>query len=77
MNIVKVLRAEETKLEKEAGRITHRLNSIRAAIHALNGTSNRTATTKRKLSAAARARIAKAQKLRWAKVRQANAKAKS
>ena len=77
MDIIKVLRAEQAKLEKESHRITHQLNGIRTAIHALNSSiPTRTVTTKRKMSAAARARIAKAQRLRWAKVRQAKNKAK-
>ena len=78
MNIIKVLRQEAAKLEKESSHITHQLNSIRTAIHALNGASGASThgAPRRKMSAAARARIAKAQRLRWAKVRQANNKTK-
>ena len=55
MDIVKVLRNEESKLLKESGRVTHQLGSIRTAIAALGG--NRGPRAGRKLSAAHRAAI--------------------
>src|SRR5260370_36587513 len=55
MDIVKVLRNEESKLMKESGRITHQLESIRTAIAALGG--KRGPRAGRKLSAAHRAAI--------------------
>lgn len=62
-------------LRKEEGRLQHQLNGIRVAIGALNGSHSSLviATTagkrKRTMSAAARARISKATKARWAKFR--------
>ena len=56
MDIVKVLRNEESKLTKESGRIAHKLASIRMAIGALAGKTIRTGHTKRKVSATSRAK---------------------
>jgi len=75
-DIVKVLRKEESKLVKEAGRITHQLASIRMAIGALAGKTARAGHTKRKVSAASRAKMAKAQRERWAKVKKSEANKK-
>jgi hypothetical protein len=69
MDIVKVLRNEESKLMKESGHITQQLASIRTAIGALAGKTARTGHIKRKVSAASRAKMAKAQRERWAKVK--------
>jgi hypothetical protein len=76
MDIVKVLRREESKLVKESGRIAHQLASIRTAIHALAGKTARTGHAKRKVSAASRAKMAKAQRERWAKVKKSEANKK-
>jgi hypothetical protein len=69
MDIVAALRQEEAKLQ-------HRLSGIQRAIEALNGRANtggaiREATVTKKwvMSAAARARISKASKARWARFR--------
>jgi hypothetical protein len=66
MDILQTLRSERSKLQDE-------LNSLDAAIKALGGTSlgGRQSTSARRptMSAAARARIAAAQRARWAKVR--------
>ena len=69
MDILAALRQEEGKLQ-------HQLKGIQIAIAALNGHSSRAtivtpsrATRKRTMSAAARARISKATKARWAKFR--------
>ena len=77
MDILAALRQEEGKLQ-------HQLKGIQGAIAALNGShsgSSRATTTtpngatrKRTMSAAARARISKATKARWAKFRAENAK---
>ena len=71
MNILATIRREERKLEKRLGKLQHQLNGVRAAAKALGDSTNRelTGVKKRVLSAAARARIAKAQRKRWAKVR--------
>ena len=58
-----------TQLEQERTRLTSQIEAVQNAISALNGSgSNRTAGA-RKLSPAARARIAAAQRARWAKVK--------
>ena len=71
MNILAVLKREERKLEKELGRLNHRLDGVRAAGKALGRSTGRELNTmkKRVLSEAGRARIAKAAKKRWAKIR--------
>jgi len=64
MDIVSSLRKEESKLSQQ-------LETIRTAIKMLGGKASPTKRTKRKLSAASRAKIAAAQRKRWAKVRKA------
>lgn len=73
MDILAALRQEEGKLQ-------YQLKGIQGVIAALNGHSRATAVTptgatrKRTMSAAARARISKATKARWAKFRAEKAK---
>lgn len=55
-------------LKKEQDRLTNELRGITAALAAF-GNAYGKATSTRKLSAAARGRIAAAQRARWAKVR--------
>jgi hypothetical protein len=66
MDILAALKREEAKLQKQA-------DTVRAAIKVLGGgvtsSGKRVGRKKRVMSAAARARIAKAQRARWAKVR--------
>jgi peptidoglycan hydrolase CwlO-like protein len=71
MDILAAIKREEAKLEKQLGKLQHQLNGIRAAAKALGDSTNReiTGVRKRVLSAAGRAKIAKAAKKRWAKVR--------
>jgi hypothetical protein len=71
MKIVAAIRREERKLEKQLGKLQHQLNGVRAAAKALGDSTGRELkrTKKRVLSAAGRAKIAKAAKKRWAKVR--------
>jgi hypothetical protein len=71
MNIVETLKSERDKLQKD-------VNRLNAAIKALGGsaTTGPSTTGKRpKLSAAGRARIAAAQRARWAKLRGQGGKA--
>lgn len=71
MNIVKALKAEESKFVRQVKEATQQLTTIRKAIELLSGTGD-TSTNgshKRKLSKAGRERIAKAQRARWAKIR--------
>jgi hypothetical protein len=80
------LRQEEAKWEKEVSAAQQQLDNVRAAIKLLGGMSSGKTTgsnsgkttggKKRVMSAAARARISKATKKRWAKFRAAKAKGK-
>ena len=55
------------QLEQERSRLANQLESLSSALSALNGTGN--VRTSRKMSAAGRARIAAAQRARWAKTK--------
>jgi hypothetical protein len=71
MDILAAIKREERKLEKQLGRLQHQLNGIRAAAKALGDSTNRelTGAKKRVLSAAGRAKISRAAKKRWSKIR--------
>jgi peptidoglycan hydrolase CwlO-like protein len=71
MDILAAIKHEERKLEKQLGKLQHQLNGVRAAAKALGDSANRelNGVKKRVLSAAGRAKIARAAKRRWAKVR--------
>jgi hypothetical protein len=78
MDILAAIKREERKLEKQLSKVQHQLNGVRAAAKVLSDSTNRELKTVRKrvLSAAARAKMAKAQRERWAKFRAAKAKGK-
>jgi hypothetical protein len=78
MDILAAIKREERKLEKQLGKLQHQLSRIRAAAKALGDSTSRElkAVKKRVMSAAARAKISKASKERWAKFRAAKAKGK-
>jgi hypothetical protein len=79
MNLLAAIRREERKLEKQVGRLQKQLDGIRAAANAL-GDSAMDGTgrmQKRVMSAAARAKISRAAKRRWAKVKAGAKKAVS
>jgi len=80
MNILAALKQEETKLQKQADKVRQQLDAVRAAMKVLSrevaSSGKRIGKKKRKMSAAARGRIGKATKLRWAKFRAAKAKGK-
>jgi len=71
MDILAAIKREEKKIEKQLGKLQHQLTGIRAAARALGDSTSREVTTvkKRVMSAAARAKISKATKKRWAKFR--------
>jgi hypothetical protein len=71
MNILAAIKREERKLEKQLGHLQKQLDGVRAAGKALGHTASRdlARVKKRVLSEAGRAKIAKAAKKRWAKVR--------
>jgi len=56
-------------LQKEQDRLTKELNGIRAALSAFGATYMKGTSRRGKISAGGRARIAAAQRARWAKVR--------
>ncbi len=87
MDILVALRQEETKWEKQVSAAQQQLDNVRAAMKLLGGMGSSARATgsssgkttggkKRVMSAAARARISKATKERWAKFRAAKAKGK-
>jgi hypothetical protein len=71
MDILAAIKREERNLEKQLGKLQHQLTGIRAAAKALGDSTGREATAvkKRVMSAAARAKIGRATKKRWAKFR--------
>jgi hypothetical protein len=71
MDLLAAIKREERKLEKELGKVQGKLRGLQAAAKALGGETVREVTQvkKRVMSAAARARISKATKARWAKFR--------
>jgi prophage DNA circulation protein len=71
MNILAAIKREEKKLEQQLHKLQHQLNGVRAAAKALGNSTSRElkAVKKSVLSAAARAKIGKATKKRWAKFR--------
>jgi hypothetical protein len=80
MDILVALRQEEAKWEKEVSAAQQQLDNVRAAIKllgAMGGSGKATGGKKRVMSAAARAKISKATKERWAKFRAAKAKGKN
>jgi len=79
MNLLAAIKREERKLEKQLGRLQHQLGGVRAAAQALGRSTSDglNSAKKRVLSAAAREKISKAAKRRWAKVRAGAKKAAS
>jgi hypothetical protein len=71
MSILAAIRREEKKVEKQLAKLQHDLSGLRSAAKALGKSASRDVITakKRVLSAAGRAKISKAAKKRWAKVK--------
>ena len=71
MDLLAAIKREERKLEKELSQLQNKLGGVRAAAKALGNTASReiAQVKKRVMSAAARAKISKATKARWAKFR--------
>jgi hypothetical protein len=79
MNILAALRHEEAKWKKQVSAAQQQLDTVQAAMKLLGGMNGRAKSVVRKkhvMSAAARAKISKATKERWAKYRAAKAKGK-
>jgi hypothetical protein len=80
MDLLAAIKREERKLEKELGKLQNKLSGVQAAAKALGSKASREVTEvkKRVMSAAARTKISKATKLRWARFRaDKNKKAKA
>ena len=71
MTILGAIAREERRLEKQLGKLQHRLDGVRTAAKALGHSAERkvVGAKKRVLSTAGRAAIVKAARKRWAKVR--------
>ena len=72
MNILAALKQGEAKLKKQADTVRKQLDAVRAAVKVLGrevASGGKVGKRKRKMSAAARARIGKATRERWARFR--------
>lgn len=71
MNILAAIGREEKKVKKQLAKLQQDLIGLQSAARALGKSANRdfSAAGKRVLSAAARAKISRATKRRWAKLR--------
>ena len=80
MNILAALTQAEAKLKKQADIVRKQLQAVRSARKILGrevaSGSKRIGKKKRVMSAATKAKISKATKARWAKIRAAKAKGK-
>ena len=71
MSILAAIRREEKKVKKQLAELQHNLIGLQSAANALGKAAKRdlAGVKKRVLSAAGRAKISKAAKKRWAKVK--------
>jgi hypothetical protein len=71
MSILAAIRREEKKVKKQLAKLQHDLSGLQSAAKALGKSASRdlTSAKRRVLSAAGRAKISKAAKKRWAKIR--------
>jgi hypothetical protein len=71
MGILAAIKREEKKVKKQLAKLQHELTGLQSAAKALGYSAERevVGVKKRVLSAAARAKIGKAAKKRWAKFR--------
>jgi hypothetical protein len=71
MSILAAIKREEKKVKKELGKLQHQLSGLQAAAKALGDSASRElqGVKKRVMSAASRAKISKAAKQRWAKIK--------
>lgn len=79
MNILAAIKREQRKLEKQLHKVQKQLDGVTSAAKALGDSTGREITKrgKRVLSAAGRAKISRAAKKRWAKIRAGAKKAVS
>src|ERR1043166_6994947 len=71
MHLLAAIKREERKIERQLGKLQKQFDGLRAAAKALGDSTIREVTQikKRVMSAAAKAKISKATKARWAKFR--------
>jgi hypothetical protein len=71
MGILAAIKREEKKVKKQLAKLQHELSGLQSAARALGDSTNRElkGVKKRVMSAAARAKIGRAAKKRWAKFR--------
>jgi len=71
MSILAAIRREEKKVKKQLGKLQHDLSGLQSAAKALGKSASRDLASVKKhvLSAAGRAKISRAAKKRWAKIR--------
>src|ERR1017187_6999642 len=71
MSILAAIRREEKKVKKQLAKLQSHLNGLQSAAKALGASANRELTSAKKhvLSAAARSKMSKAAKKRWAKIK--------
>jgi hypothetical protein len=71
MNLLAAIKREERKVEKRLGKLQHHLERLRGATKALAHSADGRITRfkKRTMSAAARAKISRGARRRWARVR--------
>ncbi len=71
MSVLAAIRREKKKIKKQLAKLQNQLSGLEAAAKALGHSAEREVTRvkKRVMSAAARAKIGKAAKKRWAKFR--------
>jgi hypothetical protein len=79
MSVLATVKRQEKKVEMQLGKLQRELNGLRAAAKALGDSTSRelAGVKKRVMSAASRAKIAKAAKKRWAKIKAQAKKATS
>lgn len=71
MSILAAIKREEENVQKEIRKLQHQLSGLQSAAKALGDSTSRELRTvkKRVMSAASRAKISKAAKQRWAKIK--------
>jgi hypothetical protein len=79
MSILAAIKREEKKVKKQLGKLQNQLSGLQAAAKAMGDSTSRElkGVKKRVMSAASRAKIAKAAKKRWAKIKAQAKKATS
>ena len=71
MSILAAIKREQKKVKKNLAKLQHQLSGLEAAAKALGDSTNKEIKSVKKhvMSAAARAKMARAAKKRWAKIR--------